>query len=1175
MKHNFTEQQSAAINQKGSILVSAAAGSGKTAVLVERIVKLVCQEKDPISIDKLLVVTFTNAAAEELKLRIQKRLSEESDKQPQNRWIKRQILMLPSAKIGTIDSFCIDLVRENFEALEISPDFKILDNSSLSAIYATAADKLTKKYYELGDKDFLSLLNALGADYGDDNLINTIHSLYSYSSIMPFQDDWLDHCTDNYDFSTQDLNDSFWGQQAYSIAQSIISDALNILLSAEDILSQDEDVVKAYTDNFLSYKTTILNLKKLIDKKEWNKIYNIVLEFKPVNKKSLKNSQTNCVAQCINFATASAQTAINKVGKMFYDKKQTVLSHLKTSGEYAKKLVELTKEYAINVDTLMREENAYTFSNIESMALSLLCVKQSENIILTEHANELNKRFYEVLVDEYQDVNNLQDMLFYVLSNKGKKLFVVGDIKQSIYRFRGANPNNFLEKKSKYTDYINATENDYKKIILSNNFRSRKGVCSYINFFFTQLMKKEETEIDYSDEEKLYPLAQFDENGLNDVSVHMLQFNNDEFSSITAQAEHIAEYIKKTVNCDPFLRGKAGLRKAEYSDFCILLRATKERQEIFANALKRRSIPVSVSVGNFTESSEVITFMSLLRVIDNPTRDVPLLSAMLSPIFRFTAEKIAKIRIEFKNKTIYGSVCAAAKNNDEICQNFIEQISEFRRLSATMTTEQFISYLLDVTGYMNYIYSMSDPQMRRKNCLKILKLAKEYDSFAKTGLTGFINMFDRIAADDKPSQDAKISGSGVKIMSIHGSKGLQFPICIIADMEKTFNISDTTSLFCKSENLGIAVKFIDYAKNIKVAPLSHIIIGEEIKSSQIAEELRLLYVAMTRAEERLVLLSASNKPDKKIVEAAAMQYIQQNSKQKDLNLSVKTATSYNDWLINTLILHPSATDLRSRALGISVLPIKEDEKIEIQNYLVEDDLVEENVVEQVVVNQIDNKIDLNEIFSYKYPFEQLRYIQAKTSVSNLVHNANTLSDFSFNDKPGFLSDDGLSATDKGTILHKFMELANFSVAAVDLESEIYRLVDYKFFTQSQADALDRERIKAFFNSKLYQRIANASHVKHEMQFLTEVSVKDIISDISENLQDEKIIIQGAVDLVFEEDGQIVVVDFKTDRISDEYKLKELYAQQLNYYSFACQKIFKKPIKQKIIYSLNLNKEIII
>lgn len=1174
MKHNFTEQQSAAINQKGSILVSAAAGSGKTAVLVERIVKLICQENNPVSIDKLLVVTFTNAAAEELKLRIQKRLTEESDKQPTNRWIKRQILMLPSAKIGTIDSFCIDLVRENFEALEISPDFKILDNSALSAIYAAAADLLTKKYYELGDKEFLLLLNALGADYGDDNLINTIHNLYSYSSIMPFQNDWLDHCTDNYDFTIQDLNDSFWGARAYKIAQSNINDALNIILSAEDVLAQDEDVVKAYTDHFLSYKTTVLKLKKLIDDKDWNKIHNLVLDFKAVNKKSLKNSQTNYVAQCVNFATSTAQSAINKVGKLFYDKKQTVLSHLKISGDFSKKLVELTKEYAINVETLMHQENAYTFSNIESMTLNLLCTKQGGNITFTEHANELNKQFYEVLVDEYQDVNNLQDMLFYVLSNKGQKLFVVGDIKQSIYRFRGANPNNFLEKKSKYTDYINATDEDYKKIILSNNFRSRKDICSYINFFFTQLMQKEETEIDYSDEEKLYPLAKFDDNGLKDVSVHMLDFDSNVFSSLTAQAEHIAQYIEKVVNYAPFLRSKDGLRKAEYSDFCILLRATKERQEIFANALKRRSIPVSVSVGNFTESSEVITFMSLLRVIDNPTRDVPLLSAMLSPIFRFTAEKIAKIRIQFKNKTVYGSVCSAANNNDELCKNFVEQISEFRRLCVTMTTERFISYLLDVTGYLNYIYSMSDPQKRRKNCLKILKLAKEYDSFAKTGLSGFIKMFDRIAADDKPSQDAKISGAGVKIMSIHGSKGLQFPICIIADMEKSFNVSDTTSLFCKCEDLGIAVKYIDYAKNMKVTPLSHLIIGENIKSSQIAEELRLLYVAMTRAEERLILLSASNKPDKKIIEAAAMQYIQQNSKQKDLNLSVKCATSYNDWLINTLILHPSANDLRSRALGISVLPIQEDYEIEIKNYVVEDTLVEDETVEQLV-NAADKNIDLNEIFSYQYPFEPLRYIQAKTSVSNLVHNTNTLSDFSFNDKPGFLSDDGLSATDKGTILHKFMELARFSDAAVDLESEIYRLVDYKFFTQQQADALDRQKIKAFFNSNLYTRIANASLVKHETQFLTEVSVKNIVNDIPEDLQDENIIIQGAVDLIFEEDGQIVVVDFKTDRISDEHKLKELYRDQLNYYAYACEKIFGKPIKQKVIYSLNLNKEIVV
>lgn len=1174
MKHNFTKQQRAAIDQQGSVLVSAAAGSGKTAVLVERIVKLVCREHSPVGIDKLLVVTFTNAAAEELKLRIQKRLAEESVRQPENRWIKRQLLILPSAKIGTIDSFCIDLIRENFEALEISPDFKILDNASLSAIYSKAADLLTKKYYELGDKEFLSLLNALGADYGDDNLTGTIHNLYSYSLVMPFQNDWLDESISHYVTDINDLNNSFWGAKAYEIAKDTIDSALSILLSAEQILQQDTDVINAYLGHFLSYKTVIMNLQKLIDKKEWNKIYNTVCEFKATNKKTLKNSQTNAVAQCVNFATSSAQSAINKIGKLFYDKKQTVLSHLAHCGEYVKTLARLTKEYAVNVDQIMREENAYTFSNIESMALNLLCKKENDNLVLTDHALELNERFYEVLVDEYQDVNNLQDMLFYVLSNKGKKLFVVGDIKQSIYRFRGANPNNFLEKKSKCKDYPVASENENKKVILSNNFRSREGVCEYINFFFSQLMKSQVTEIEYSDEEKLYPLAEFADNGLSDVSVHMLEYDADEFSSITAQAEHVAQYIEQTVNSAEFLRSKNGLRKAEYSDFCILLRATKERQEIFANALKKHSIPVSISVGNFTQSSEVITFMSILRVIDNPTRDVPLLSAMLSPVFRFTAEKIARIRIEFKNKTVYGSVCAAAKNGDETAKNFVEQISQFRRLCTTMTTEKFISYLLDVTGYMNYIYSMSDPQKRRKNCLKILKLAKEYDSFAKTGLSGFIKMFDRIAADDKPSQDAKISGSGVKIMSIHGSKGLQFPICIIADMEKTFNISDTTSLFCKSENLGIAVKYIDYAKNEKVIPLSHLIIGEEIKSSQVAEELRLLYVAMTRAEERLVLLSAASKADKKLVEAAAMQYIQQNSDKDGLYLAAKNATSYNDWLINTLILHPSASDLRSRALGISVLPTDAKKQIEIKNFVVQD-LVCELADSKNEDFAVKKDIDLNEIFAYKYPYEQLRYIQAKTSVSNLVHNTNTLSDFSFNEQPSFLAKDGFSPAQKGTILHKFMELANFSDAEKDLESEIYRLVDYKFFTPEQADALSREKIKAFFGSKLYRRISEATLVKHEMQFLSEFNASEIVADIGEEMKDEKIIVQGAVDLIFEENGEIVVVDFKTDRISDEQKLKDLYAQQLEYYSLACAKIFNKPVKEKIIYSLNLSKEIIV
>ena len=799
------------------------------------------------------------------------------------------------------------------------------------------------------------------------------------------------------------------------------------------------------------------------------------------------------------------------------------------------------------------------------MAFSLLA-KPGENgeIIRTPRAQELISRYDEVLVDEFQDVNDLQNTLFEILSDDSGKLFIVGDVKQSIYAFRGSNPDIFLKKKDLYDDYETANGNA-KRIFLSSNFRSRKGICDSVNYFFTKIMTGQAGDIVYEREEMLKPKAEYPENKDTATDFLVIDKVDDESKDTVVETEAyvICDYIKEVMSKGKLLKGEDGsLREVSYGDFCVLLATLKNKSGAIADILNKNGIPANVSDSSFFESTEVVTALSLLHIIDNPQNDVCLLRVLMSPLYNFTAEDMANIRIAGKKVSLYSSLLTFAADNKK-AQDFLTSLSELRKMTFMLTVSEFVAYAFDKTDMINIFSSLPGGNLRTENLMQLMRLATEYSSGLKGSLYGFLKYVETLPENAVKSTVSDDKNS-VKIMSIHGSKGLQFPICIVAGLSHKMNRLDSYYPCLYSSDYGIGFRFLDKNTGDKKEMLSHRILAEENLKRIAQERLRLLYVALTRAEEKLCLICCLDNAERALTRAAQA---------TDMGLSpisadfIKGAINSAQYMLAAAVIHPDAQILRQVAdkkiytsdtesrisfKFIDAASIKRTESGESETALPDTELAD----------KIKRNID------YKYPFELLSGIPAKTSVSNIA-NKEEIEDFAMTDRPAFMEKDGLSAAGRGTATHKVMQYIALD-RIPDVESEILRILSENRISENEAAAVNRAAIKRFFESDIAKRIINAKTVKREMRFLTELPVS-YYSGVAGT--DDKFILQGAVDLCFVEDGGVVVLDFKTDKVKRAEELKERYSAQLDIYAEACQKIFGLPVKEKIIYSFALSSEI--
>ncbi len=1161
MAINLTAPQKSAVETKGNILVAAAAGSGKTAVLVERVIKKLCSKTDAVSADRLLIVTFTNAAAAEMRSRIEKRLDEECRLHPEDTGLLLQKHLLGSANICTIDSFCIDLVRENFAGLGISPDFKMVENSTLTPINERVLYRIIEPYFENQDSEFLRLLDIVGTEYNEKSFIDFVLGLYEDSRYLPDPKAWYNRLTEFYG-EGEFKEDNIWRKYAFNKAKTLIKRSKELMAKAIDYIMFDENAEKRYFKVFSNTVDKLSFMEEFCENEDWDGFFSALngLKFdaKPSVTKADKGTPTTMTAREI-FSSVKDNFKGELENLFCYDSERTAY-HFGKIYPAIKLLSQILIEFDRQVLEELKEENAFTFHHTESMALELL---------LSNTGKEFLDRYDEVCVDEYQDTNDLQNMLFYVLSNRDSRLFAVGDLKQSIYGFRGANPSHFLKKKNIHIPVEQAREDEPKKIILSENFRSKPQVCDFVNYFFELFMTKKTGDIDYSKEERLVPSGKFPECDFPAVNMDIISVSSTDEKKKILEARQIAKFIKKVMASGNVIRADNDtLRPAKYSDFSILLRGTKVNGPIYAEELRKNGIPAEFSKEGFCQETEIAIILSLLKVIDNPVNDVELLTVLMSPIFGFTAEELATYRINKRMGSIYSVINTAVKSGDEKAKGFIEKIQKYRLFAVTNTLPRLIDILLDETGLLNIVSAYKNGEKRRNNLHLLAEYALAFSQNSNADISGFIRYIEKQSESGIKSAVAISGEDSVSIMTIHGSKGLQFPVCIIADMATAFSSQDSKSDKLFTPDLGLGFRYYDEEEKVKYSTLPREVILDSKNSNAISEELRLLYVAMTRTQDILYLVASVNNIDKTALEVENCLLGNDFEITKEL---LERERSYFKWLLTALLLHPDGVALQQKDLissvntnsHISIGLIDGADLEEVQSQ-------KENSITELSLSLVSK---LKENFQYEYPFKDILNIESKASVSVLANKAES-DKYSFSSKPAFLSKDGITATGRGTAMHKVMEFFDFSKWETPKE-EVDRLYEWQFISENEAKSVSITALNGFFKSDVFRRILGAERVEREMRFITELPAILADSSLSEGLKDEKIIVQGAVDICFVEADGVVILDFKTDRTDNPEDLKKAYAEQLNIYALACEKIFKMPIKEKIIYSFALNKEIII
>ena len=1160
------DQQKAIDGRKGTLLVSAAAGSGKTAVLVERVIRRICDSENPCGVENLLIVTFTKAAAAQMKEKIEAAISKKIAENPSDKRLRRQQLMLPCANICTIDSFCINLVRENFHALGIAPDFGLLDESKLNILKAQAVNTVVGNLYKNPTENFMRLLNLISDNRDDQKLVSAILTLYSLSQAYPFPELWLRSLSAQFS-APEPICDSPWGRILITHMKGLVENCIGGIDHCLMLLADEPELEAKYAEIFTQEKEMFLQFLDAIKTKSWDGIAeeffgNIVFGRMPGAPRGYV-SEVKDICQNIR---NDYKKQIGDLSKFLSISSEDHQKDVETLSPVVSELIEATVAFIKEFDSLKLAENGADFSDTLHMALELLIVPEENGYRKTPLAQMLSENYAEILVDEYQDVNLAQDMVFAALSKDENNLFMVGDVKQSIYRFRQAMPEIFLARRDRMDEY--EAENYPAKVTLGKNFRSRRGVTEIVNFIFESVMSREAGGLDYDEKERLEAGADYPDSVGADSEFILFETDKDNFLKV--QAQYVADYIQNAVSQGMSLTSGNGLRPAEYKDFCILLRSVKNSSKEFIDEFNSRGIPVSCeSTEGFLNTPEIMFLTSLLQVIDNPVNDIPLTAVMLSPVFGFTPDDLAVMRAEKKKGSIYSCVVFASENGNKKATDFIAKLREMRRIAATVRVGELVRRLVEETGYSAAVCAMKNSSARRANLNLFIDLANKFEANGRRGISGFVAYLDNISksgGDVNCGSTKSDAANAVKIMTIHKSKGLEFPVCFVAACERGYgDFFNREDLIIAGES-GIGIK--NNTGFAKYDTLPRFAAKFETLKAEHSEELRVLYVALTRAKEKLIMLSSCADVKKALTGAAAN--IREESRANPV--TVIGFPSYSECIITALLRHPDANILRVEA-GVSQrfnLPCDVPLKAEIiRNYSSEVAVAEAPEVHP----DADMLENIRARLGYEYPYAALNGVVAKQIASNL-DKGETGSEYFASRRPAFMSKDSLTPAQRGTATHRFMQYADYAAAGADSKAELDRLVSDGMLTEAEANAVDIKAVSAFFSSSLSARILSSEKVFKEYEFTFGIPVRELYPDVPESAAgDEKIIIEGVADCAFIEGGELVIVDYKTDRVTSAEELKELYSGQLGIYRRCLEQVIGLPVKQTLIYSFRLGETI--
>lgn len=1167
-------QQDAIYARGGTLLVSAAAGSGKTAVLVQRVIERLTDPKNPSDADHLLIVTFTKAAAAEMKERISARLSELIAENPQNRGLKRQQVLLEHANISTVHSFCSELIRENFYKLQISPDFRIMEETEMAVLRKEALTFVIEENYEKADQDFYDLIEIFGSGRDDSRLMQTIETLYDFVRSHPFPAEWLSKKASLYRTENQ-ISKTIWGQKILIFAREATDYAISLTTNSLQVMQQDEKLDKAYRPAFESDLAQLNHFRQILAQKDWDVIGQAAQKISFVRLGALRGYGENFLKIRLNSCRTQVKDTVKKIVSLFEETEEECRQDLKALAPVVEKLFAITLQFSDRIDQMKMERHGADFGDLEHLALRLLVRGNMEKWERTPEALELSKHFDEIMVDEYQDTNEAQDMIFRAVSQNENNLFFVGDVKQSIYSFRQAMPQLFLKRKDTSFPYCREKENYPATIVLDKNFRSRKTVTDAVNFVFGQLMSVQAGDIAYEGKELLVAGATYPEQDWCKTEFDIIDCSmaEEEDSMPALEGRKIAERIQNMVQQKYLVTEKGKTRPVEYRDFCVLLRSANQYAQEYVKELQANGVPAWADIaGGLFSCYEIAVMISLLRVINNPMQDIPLLSVLMSPIYGFTSENLAQIRLDSEEGSVYIALLKAAEKNQQI-SSFLKDMERYRTMAAILPADRLIADLYEETGYLKMAQAMPGGELRLSNLRLFLEHARRYENSGYHGLTGFIRLLDRIQEQKGQLEGASASlksVNAVQVMSVHKSKGLEFPICILAGCSRKFNRERGDVLL--HPELGLGVKIRNPVTSAKYTTLPREAIALEQDRNLMSEELRILYVAMTRAKEKLILLTTVANLDRTLGKLSA----QISADEKIPPYIVRSGDSISSWILLCALRLPEGKWLRERACAQEDIVIASDDKdmwdISFSPPILKQEKSgQENLKEPITINP-ELFQTLQHKTTYIYPYQSLKGIPSKVSASELAGNEFE-GDYALLSRPAFMEREKMTPSERGTALHAFMQFADYLAAAQNPQQELERLTQKGFLSPEQKNVVDLDRVQRFFQSQIGKRILQSSYVERERRFLVEIPAKQLSPQLTGESAKESVILQGAVDCMFEEKGELVIVDYKTDRMKNREDLWNRYRGQVDLYRIAIEQCTGKKVKECLLYSFYLNCEI--
>ena len=1209
----WTNEQLQAIQEKDSnILVAAAAGSGKTAVLVERIIHKIIDEQ--MDIDKILVVTFTNAAASEMRERILEAIYKKLEENPENVHLQRQIILLNKASICTIHSFCLDVIHNHFYEIDLPSNFKIADTAEIDLLKQEVLDDLFEQKYTENDKDFIELLENYTNYRGDEALQELVLKIYKFIQSSPFPLKWLQEKLELLKIEDKDISQTIWGKLIIQAVEDDIQESIMQLETVKSKMALYPEMTKFYQ----KICEDLIIIKDLQNYNSWDELYIKLLNFNfskwPVDKKV-----TNDLKEDSKEIRDKVKKHIKeKTAKLLSCPQEQAVKDLKIITPILEKLANLVTEFTKNFAEKKKEKNCIDFNDIEHFALKILL---DENNNPTEVAKKYKEKFEEIAIDEYQDSNLVQEAILTSIS-KGNNIFMVGDVKQSIYKFRQARPELFLQKYDEYKNKEEKTQEDNLKIQLFRNFRSRQNILNITNLVFESIMSKELGDINYNENEYLnyganYPEPEEIKNYAGIAELDIIDLKEDE--SITAfegeedeeeqerveddvlEAKFVANKIQELLNSDYMVFDKKqGYRKIRPKDIVILLRATSNLSPIYEKELSDLELPVfSDTSGTYLDTVEIQTILSVLKIIDNPLQDIPLVVVLRSSICNFTDNDLITIRLTDRNCNFYEAliktrIICDGDLKDKI-ESFLEKLEKWKSISQYMPLDEFIWQIYLDTGYYQYVGLLPNGAMRQANLKTLFEKAKQYEKASFKGLFNFIQFIDKLKKQNGDLASAKLIGENedvIRIMSIHKSKGLEFPVVFLCNSHKKFNMQDLNDNILLHQDIGFGPTIMDATRKIKYSSIAKDAIKLKMKQETLSEEQRILYVALTRAKEKLYITGRSKDFTKYVQDKnKVLEMYESENIKLDAKL-MKKANSYLDWIMYVYLFNQGRTIiLKGESYKLSdIVTLNVSNKKDLLKTLAKEEVVEQIDLKEKIGQILKNKSDeenkkseqaLKELLEWKYDYIVDTTLPTKSSVTKIKQEKIKLEEmlkgieseeveYKKSYTPKFMQEDKkISNAEKGTLVHlciqRLDEKKDYELK--DIQNMILNLVEKEIITQNEADAIDVNLIYQYTKSQLFEELRQAKEVHKEQPFYINIPAKDVVSE-AENSK-KNILVQGIIDLYYiDKNDNLTLIDFKTDYISNEpnakEKILEKYKVQLEIYKTALEQALGRKVNKTAI-----------